>query len=72
MNIHAIIGFIVGIISLLSLVVFKSYDRGKESQRQENINKAVKDTMEIKKDESKRSNDSIDDVVNRMRKHTRD
>ena len=59
---------IVGAISLL----FFAFNRGKKSERQENINNNYKEVQESVKRRNKRNADSDADVKRRLRKQARD
>lgn len=72
MKIKTILGSIGVFFTLLFYLLFKSYKKGKDEQIQEGNNKAIKDALEIKKDESVRFNDGVDAARERLRKHARD
>jgi sortase (surface protein transpeptidase) len=72
MKIKSILAAIGAFLSLLFFAIFKSYKQGKEEQKKEDNANAIKETLEIKKDENVRRTDDITAVRNRMRKYTRD
>ena len=59
---------IVGVISLL----FLAFNRGKKSERQENINNNYKEMLQSVQRRNKRNADSDADVKRRLRKQARD
>ena len=59
---------IVGVISLL----FFAFNRGKKSERQENINNNYKEMLQSVERRNKRNADTDADVKRRLRKQARD
>ena len=59
---------IVGVISLL----FFAFNRGKKTERQENINNNYKEMLQSVERRNKRNADSDADVKRRLRKQARD
>jgi uncharacterized membrane protein len=72
MNLKAIFSAIGVFFVVLFYIIFGSYKRGKETQRQDSNDKAIKEALEIKKNETVNANDDISNVRDRLRKHARD
>lgn len=72
MNIKSILVALGAFISILFFTMFKSYKKGKTDQKASDTTNAVKESLEIKRDENIRLNDDIDVVRDRLRKYARD
>jgi hypothetical protein len=72
MSLKTILGSICAFFAVIFTIVFSSYRRGKETQRQDSNDKAIKEALEIKKNETINASDDISNVRDRLRKHARD
>jgi len=72
MKIKTILATIGAFLSLLFFAIFRGYKKGRAAQIQEDNSEAIKDALEIKKDEKIRLNDGVDAARDRLRKYARD